>query len=173
MTKDNKKIAKTRRQRGYHWEDTIVKRFNSHDDWNSVRLGSTSNALPDVMAVNNIYNTVIAIEAKSGTTYDLRVPFDQIERCIAWVSRFKVYDNRKVVLAFKFSQKKRVGTDIYENRQLREFFKVWNIGDKVTDCVCNYEGDFFTFDENKKRQRKSLNDFEVISKKRRDENNFN
>ena len=25
----NKKIARTRRQRGYNWEDTLVKRFNA------------------------------------------------------------------------------------------------------------------------------------------------
>ena len=28
-----KKIAKTRRQRGYQWEDTLVKRFNKMDGW--------------------------------------------------------------------------------------------------------------------------------------------
>jgi len=44
----NKKIAKIRRQRGYHWEDTIVKRFNALDDWKAFRLGSPSLALPDV-----------------------------------------------------------------------------------------------------------------------------
>ena len=29
ITLNNKKAARTRRQRGYQWEDTIVKRFNS------------------------------------------------------------------------------------------------------------------------------------------------
>ena len=29
----NKKIARTRRQRGYNWEDTLVKRFNSLKYW--------------------------------------------------------------------------------------------------------------------------------------------
>ena len=29
IKKINKKIARTRRQRGYNWEDTLVKRFNS------------------------------------------------------------------------------------------------------------------------------------------------
>jgi len=47
----NKRIAKIRRQRGYHWEDTIVKRFNTLDDWKAFRLGSPSVALPDVLAV--------------------------------------------------------------------------------------------------------------------------
>ena len=31
----NQKIAQTRRQRGYHWEDTLVKRFNSLENWES------------------------------------------------------------------------------------------------------------------------------------------
>ncbi|SVD44508.1 uncharacterized protein METZ01_LOCUS397362, partial [marine metagenome] len=35
----NQKIAKTRRQRGYHWEDTLVKRFNSLENWKAFRLG--------------------------------------------------------------------------------------------------------------------------------------
>ena len=33
LVKDYKKIAKTRRQRGYQWEDTLVKRFNSLEGW--------------------------------------------------------------------------------------------------------------------------------------------
>ena len=43
-----KKIAKTRRQRGYQWEDTLVKRFNKVDNWKAFRLGSPSVALPDI-----------------------------------------------------------------------------------------------------------------------------
>ena len=49
-----KKIAQTRRQRGYNWEDTLVKRFNKMDDWKAFRLGSPSVALPDILCVNNI-----------------------------------------------------------------------------------------------------------------------
>ena len=63
----NKRIAKIRRQRGYHWEDTIVKRFNALDDWKAFRLGSPSVALPDVLAVSSKNNTIFTIEAKSGT----------------------------------------------------------------------------------------------------------
>ena len=50
----NKKIARTRRQRGYNWEDTLVKRFNAIKSWKAFRLGSPSIALPDVLTVNNI-----------------------------------------------------------------------------------------------------------------------
>ena len=163
MKNDYKKISKTRRQRGYQWEDTIVKRFNSLVDWNSVRLGSPSNTLPDVMAVNNNRSIIIAIEAKSGTSNDLRVPFDQIERCIDWVNRFDIYNTKKVILALKFSRKKRIGQGLYGNRQLREFFKVWSIGDEITDCVCNYDGEFFRYRDNK-RHELVLDETKVISK---------
>ena len=44
-----KKINKTRRQRGYTWENTLVKRFNSIKSWKAFRLGSPSVALPDVL----------------------------------------------------------------------------------------------------------------------------
>ena len=48
-TLENRKIAKTRRQRGYNWEDTVVKRFNKLDSWKAFRLGSPSVALPDIL----------------------------------------------------------------------------------------------------------------------------
>ncbi len=75
--KDNGKIQRTRRQRGYFWEDTLVKRFNALDGWKAFRLGSPSVALPDILAVNNESSTIFTIEAKSGTAARLPVPFDQ------------------------------------------------------------------------------------------------
>ena len=50
----NQKIARIRRQRGYNWEDTLVKRFNSLENWKAFRLGSPSVALPDVLILNNM-----------------------------------------------------------------------------------------------------------------------
>jgi len=76
---NNQKAAKMRRQRGYHWEDTIVKRFNNTTEWRAFRLGSPSIALPDVLAVNNENEELFTIEAKSGTSTSLPVPADQIE----------------------------------------------------------------------------------------------
>jgi len=122
----NQKIAKTRRQRGYHWEDTLVKRFNSLENWKAFRLGSPSVALPDVLVVNNILSVIFTIEAKSGTGTTLQVPYDQIERCLLWTNNFQIYKKREVILAFKFLSKKRIGSGIYENRKLHEFYKVWN-----------------------------------------------
>ena len=77
LKKNNKKIAKTRRQRGYQWEDTLVKRFNSVENWKAFRLGSPSVALPDVLVVSDKFLTIFATEAKSGTGTTLYVPYDQ------------------------------------------------------------------------------------------------
>lgn len=141
--KDNKKIARTRRQRGYNWEDTLVKRFNSTKDWKAFRLGSPSIALPDVLAVNTQCSMIFSIEAKSGTSTSLSVPADQIERCQMWIKTFDIYKDRKVILAFKFLSKKRIGQGRYESRELREFYKIWDESKKITDCVCTYKGEIF------------------------------
>ena len=158
VKKDNKKIARTRRQRGYHWEDTIVKRFNGLKDWKAFRLGSPSVALPDVLVVSTKNNTIFTIEAKSGTGTTLQVPFDQIIRCLKWTDTFELYGKRKVILAFKFLSKKRIDIGKYEHRELREFFKIWDESLKITDCVCTYEGDTFSL-ENRKRSKISLEDY--------------
>ncbi len=123
---NNQKAAKTRRQRGYQWEDTLVKRFNTSSDWKAFRLGSPSIALPDVLAVNTEDSTIFTIEAKSGTSTSLPVPYDQIERCLEWIKTFDIYKKRHVLLAFKFLSKKRLGVGKYESRELREFYKIWD-----------------------------------------------
>ncbi len=140
---NNQKAARTRRQRGYQWEDTIVKRFNSADNWKAFRLGSPSIALPDVLAVNNDNSAIFTIEAKSGTSTSLPVPADQIERCLSWIKTFEIYKKRNVLLAFKFLSKKRMGIGKYESRELREYFKIWDESLDITDCVCTYEGKFY------------------------------
>lgn len=140
---NNQKAAKTRRQRGYQWEETITKRFNCAENWKAFRLGSPSISLPDVLAVNTNKSTIFTIEAKSGTGTSLPVPADQIERCLTWIKTFDIYKKKHVILAFKFLSKKRIGLREYENRELREFFKIWDESLKITDCVCTYEGRFF------------------------------
>ena len=154
----NKKIAKTRRQRGYTWEDTLVKRFNRTEYWSGFRLGSPSVALPDILAINNKKSSIYTIEAKSGTGMTLYVPHDQIVRCLKWTSTFEVYKIRKVVLAFKFLAKKRIGVGKYESRKLQEFFKVWDPTVEPIDCVCTYDGDTYAL-KNGKRSRLKLEDY--------------
>ena len=155
-----KKIAKTRRQRGYEWEDSLVKRFNKIDDWKAFRLGSPSVALPDILTVNNKDSVLYTIEAKSGTGTTLMVPFDQIIRCLNWTNNFQVYKTREVILAFKFLSKKRIGVGKYEKRELREFFKIWNPRRTPIDIVCKYDGDTYTIKEGKKKKM-SLKDHKM------------
>ena len=158
IRKINKKTARTRRQRGYNWEDTLVKRFNATKYWKAFRLGSPSVALPDVLTVNNDESTIFTIEAKSGTGTTLQVPFDQIERCLNWIDNFQVYQNREVILAFKFLSKKRIGTNKYKKRELREFYKVWDKKKKVIDFVCTYDGKTYAL-KNGKQKKLVLKDF--------------
>lgn len=158
--KDNKKIARTRRQRGYHWEDTLVKRFNVLDNWKAFRLGSPSVALPDILAISTKHSTIFTIEAKSGTTNSLVVPFDQIQRCLRWVNTFELYDTRRVIFAFKFLSKKRIGLGEYERRELREYYKVWNVTMEPVDFACNYDGATYLL-VNGKRQKADLIDYQM------------
>lgn len=146
----NQRIARTRRQRGYNWEDTLVKRFNAVEGWKAFRLGSPSVGLPDILAVSTKSNIIYTIEAKSGTNTTLRVPFDQIQRCLKWIHTFELYQTRKMVVAFKFSSKKRIGTGKYEHRELREYFKVWDEKYPVTDFICTYDGDTYAMSEGKR-----------------------
>lgn len=156
--KDNIKIARTRRQRGYHWEDTLVKRFNSIEGWKAFRLGSPSVALPDILAVSTKNSTIFTIEAKSGTTNSLVVPHDQIIRCLRWVDNFELYETRKVIFAFKFLSKKRIGLGQYEKRELREFYKVWDKSHEISDFACNYNGSTYSIID-AKREKLDLKDY--------------
>ena len=158
--KDNVKIARTRRQRGYHWEDSLVKRFNSLEGWKGFRLGSPSVGLPDILALSSKNSTIFTIEAKSGTTNSLVVPYDQIIRCLKWVDNFELYDAREVIFAFKFLSKKRIGLGEYEKRELREFYKVWDKSKQISDFACNYDGNTYSI-INAKRQKLDLKDFKM------------
>ena len=160
------KISRTRRQRGYQWEDTLVKRFNKLDSWKAFRLGSPSVALPDILSLNNEDSIIFTIEAKSGTSTSLTVPYDQIVRCLNWTENFKVYQTRQVILAFKFLSKKRIGNSLYEKRELREFFKVWNTKLTPIDIVCKYDGTTYGL-INGKRKSIKLKDYRMPFKEKK------
>lgn len=125
MKKNNKKINKTRRQRGYAFENHIVHKFKCISGWGAKRLGSPSVQLPDVMCVNDFYKTIIAIEAKSTIQNHAYVPADQIERCRDWVNMFGVYDSKYVILAFKFGQITQIIKGQPIPRKLRYHYKVF------------------------------------------------
>ena len=154
------KISRTRRQRGYQWEDTLVKRFNKLDNWKAFRLGSPSVALPDILSLNNEDSIIFTIEAKSGTSTSLTVPYDQIVRCLNWTENFKV------ILAFKFLSKKRIGNSLYEKRELREFFKVWNTKLTPIDIVCKYDGTTYGLISGKRKSIK-LKDYRMPFKEKK------
>ncbi len=139
MEKNNKKINKTRRQRGYAFEKYLVQRFNDKSGWSAKRLGSPSTALPDVMGINDMYKTVIAIEAKSTVANIVYVPQDQIERCRDWINQFGVYDVKKVILAFKFGQTIQKIKDKFVSRKLIYFYKVFP---HKTIEPCEVKGDY-------------------------------
>ncbi len=149
---DNQRIARTRRQRGYNWEDTLVKRFNSIDGWKAFRLGSPSVGLPDILTVSTKDNTIYTIEAKSGTSTMLYVPHDQILRCLKWIHTFELYQTRKMIIAFKFLSKKRIGKGKYEPRELREYYKIWDESYPVTNFVCTYNGMTYALQDGKRIQ---------------------
>lgn len=132
--------ARLRRRRGYRWEEILAKRFNGAPGWRAFRLGSPSIALPDVLAVNTAAKSMYIIEAKSGAKTSLSVPPNQIERCLSWRDTFDIYDSRTVVLAFKFLAKKRLDTDRYESRSMREYYKVWEPALDPVETVCTYAG---------------------------------
>lgn len=158
--KFRKKTARTRRQRGYHWEDTLVKRFNAVSGWKAFRLGSPSVALPDILVVSTKNSSIFTIEAKSGTVSTLPVPKDQVERCLKWAQTFDIYNTRNVIFAFKFLSKKRVGVGEYESRELREYYKVWDQTKEITDFVCTYEGKTYGLKDSK-RYELDLKDYKM------------
>ena len=157
---ENRRISQTRRQRGYQWEDTLVKRFNALDSWKAFRLGSPSVALPDILCVNNHESKIFTIEAKSGTGTSLMVPFDQITRCMNWTENFTIYNNRKVIFAFKFLSKKRIGKGKYEKRELREYYKIWDNAQPLNNIVCKYDGTVYGLN-NGEKIKLELNDYQM------------
>ena len=140
---NNRAAARTRRQRGYQWEDTLVKRFNAQAGWRAFRLGSPSTGLPDVLAVNSKTGHLVVIEAKSGSGGSLVVPSDQVERCKMWADTFSAYKHRYIILAYKFSSKMRIGTAKYKSRELREFYKIRPLRSRAGEYICMYDGSFY------------------------------
>ena len=90
----------------------------------------------------------------------LQVPYDQIIRCSNWTKVFELYKTRKVILAFKFLSKKRIGLGMYENRVLKEYYKTWSDSFDFMDCVCTYDGKTYGIQDGI-RHTLSLQDFKM------------
>ena len=149
-------LANIRRSRGYSFEHTLVQKFN-RTRWDARRLGGSSTNLPDIVAVNNVHSILLSIEAKSGTSDNLYVPSDQIERCIQIKKMFGVYRTSHAILAFKFMRKKRVlqnGEKTYINRKLQEYYKIADkyAGPSPPNIRCTYDGKTYEIRGDKTRK---------------------
>ncbi|MFP3224659.1 MAG: hypothetical protein RXR30_02500 [Nitrososphaeria archaeon] len=89
------------KKRGYDWEDKVVKIFIKKG-WKAVRLGSPSVNLPDVLAINDQKNMIIAIEAKASKGDKIYVPLAEINRLFNFLEMFGAYKRKEAVLAIKF-----------------------------------------------------------------------
>ncbi|GBC72860.1 hypothetical protein HRbin04_00255 [archaeon HR04] len=127
---DSVKTNRTRRQRGYSFEYELVRRINSCNGWKAIRLGSPSVSLPDVIAVNNTRGIMLAIEAKSTSTDTIKVPIEQVARCINWLNLFTRYRHRYAILALKFMSKRWKKAYTYEHRVLQEYYYQLGLGDE-------------------------------------------
>jgi Holliday junction resolvase len=140
---DFSKVTRIRRQRGWKWEDTLVKRLNDSHSWEAYRIGGSSTDLPDILAISNKLASVMVIEAKSGTTDRLIINRDQIERSFRFLNTFKRYTKRVLIIAFKFSRKKRLNNKTFKKRELREYYKLINIKieeiKEIPFIVCHYD----------------------------------
>lgn len=116
-------------------------------NWHARRLGGSSTGFPDIVAVNNSKRRLLTIEAKAGTSDNLYVPPDQIERCRKVLDIFGLYESRFAILAFKFMNKRRTknGESGYEHRDVHEYYKVANdlFMKEIPTVRCSYDGRTF------------------------------
>jgi len=139
-----RRIGKISRERGYGWEKTLLRRIKKCSGWYVFRLGYGSNELPDLLALSNIEETIMAIECKMTTGNKIIIPGEQIERNLRCLEAFKKYRRRVCVLAFKFSRSKRIESGVYGGRELKEYYVIYDRplieGEEVPEVTCTYEG---------------------------------
>jgi len=158
-------MTNIRRSRGYNFEYKLVKKLNS-GDWIARRLGGSSTGLPDIVAVNNRLSILLAIEAKSATGNSIYVPPDQIVRCHMITKMFEAYNEKHIILAFKFMRIKRqiiAGKTNYVPRKTKEYYKILKFKKtpKTYPIIkCNYEGDTFAI-HNAKIRKVNLKNFQI------------
>jgi Holliday junction resolvase len=165
IKKSGRLTTNIRRSRGYNFEHKLVKKLNI-GEWTARRLGGSSTGLPDIVAVNNKESVLLSIEAKSGTSDSIYVPNDQIDRCFLITEMFGAYNDRHIILAFKFMRKKRLiigGERKYQPRKIREYYKIIKFKHKPKNfpiIKCNYNGDTYAIYRTKVKKVK-LKDFKM------------
>ncbi len=110
------------KKRGYDWEDKIVK-ILVKKGWKALRLGSPSVHLPDVVAVDDEHNMIVAIEAKASRDDKIYVPLDEMTRLFDFLEMFGAYKNKEAVLAIKFLKVK-------GKKMTEEFYKLKCVPEK-------------------------------------------
>lgn len=121
-----------RKSRGYSWEAEVLKIFKNKN-YNAKRFGGPHQI--DIQAHKDDRSLIISIECKSTVGNYCLVPREQITRCIDWCNDWKLYHTKIVILAFKFGNKK-----TGEQREQRQFLKIWNTHLKPVDVICMYDG---------------------------------
>ena len=108
---------KKSRQRGYDFENWLVKEVSSYPSWGARRLGGSSTGLPDVMmsyAKEEMHNSgmkwetiIVATECKEGESNTLYVEREQVRRAYAAITQlWQSIDTKWILLAFKFLRNK-------------------------------------------------------------------
>jgi len=160
----------TRRQaRGYKFETDLVKAFNQ-GNWKARRLGGSSSGLPDVGIMNDTQSILYAVEAKSTVYNFCTVPVKQIQRCLNYLNLYSLYQNKYVILAFKFASKRSKRSTNSKVKILREkptyfFFIIKGFKDKKLERVqafnCNSKGKV-TFIVDNPQEGEQFDDYAII-----------
>lgn len=129
------KINKIRKSRGYSLEHGLVLEINALPGWQCRRLGGSSAGLPDLIAVNNQESKLLVYECKATKqAKTLYIPEKEVRRCFDIVDMFSIYDDRKVIVSFKFGR---------PYNKMYHFIlpeRCYNLMDKFVKLTCNVEG---------------------------------
>ena len=107
---------KKSRQRGYAFENWLVKEVSGYPYWGARRLGGSSTGLPDVMMsyaklikplpekdYQEFQSIIVATECKEGESNTLYVEREQVRRAYAAITAlWQSIDSKWILLAFKF-----------------------------------------------------------------------
>ncbi len=128
------------KKRGYDWEDKIVKIFRKKG-WKALRLGSPSIHLPDVIAIDDKHNALVAVEAKASRNDKIYVPLEEINRLFNFLNIFGAYKNKEAVLAIKFLKVKgkKMSEEFYRLKCVPEKGLYFSRNSKAKhECLCEW-----------------------------------
>ena len=164
------------KNKGYAFEIKIQDFFNEQKGFKSKRLAPSSTSLPDVMVTYK--NNLFAIEAKSTSSFNREVPYDQLENSSTFLELLPLYDNQYVGASWYFSRKGKdrnkktikrkivIHTILWDNPT---FLRMNNTYGKIINNVtCDYLGDIkfhLNFDPMRKRDQLLIEQENFMNKK--------